>query len=214
MSYQIEFPDFDHEVPHLDCFRDTSWHNDVMPAFTSEPHDHQMFNLGYLTVTFWVNYMDKAEREFDSSPLLDIVIHSENQDPVSIMKADSWDELRANINEFVDVKCGETLDEMGSFTWGLFILGFVEFWSIDRKTQCWKCSGEYGFTEPKCPECGATNGNMDYEKAALEMRVEMLETQRFELMGIQADIQSGQPFDDVCAETLARVIGILAPKKK
>ena len=35
-------------------------------------------------------------------------------------------------------------------------------------TKCWKCALGYNAAAPSCPHCGATNANIDLDKAALE----------------------------------------------
>ena len=37
-----------------------------------------------------------------------------------------------------------------------------------RKTSCWNCHEQYSFYEENCPDCGATNGNHDFELAQIE----------------------------------------------
>ena len=39
-------------------------------------------------------------------------------------------------------------------------------------TLCWKCSKSMGFFQNPCPYCGATNGNVDIDKAMEEMKAE------------------------------------------
>lgn len=40
--------------------------------------------------------------------------------------------------------------------------------SNDQPSLCWRCNGEGGFYENPCPHCGATNPNVDLEKALAE----------------------------------------------
>jgi len=35
-------------------------------------------------------------------------------------------------------------------------------------SMCWKCSEPYDIDEEECPDCGATNPNVDLEKALAE----------------------------------------------
>jgi len=40
-----------------------------------------------------------------------------------------------------------------------------------NETLCWKCDKKYDWKDNKCPHCGATNANADWDKAAKEMLV-------------------------------------------
>jgi hypothetical protein len=51
-----EFPDFDYDLPEIDGFADTSWHNDVCPSLTG-PHD----------LILWCDYADPSKREYADS---------------------------------------------------------------------------------------------------------------------------------------------------
>jgi hypothetical protein len=37
------------------------------------------------------------------------------------------------------------------------------------ETFCWNCSGSYFIDDRACPDCGATNPNVDLERAYQEM---------------------------------------------
>lgn len=38
-----------------------------------------------------------------------------------------------------------------------------------KHTMCWNCGEKFSFYEGTCPDCGATNANVDYETAQMEM---------------------------------------------
>lgn len=49
----FEFPDFDCDLPEIEGFIDTSWHNDVCPSLTDETN----------RLILWCDYADPAKRE-------------------------------------------------------------------------------------------------------------------------------------------------------
>lgn len=42
-------------------------------------------------------------------------------------------------------------------------------------SSCWNCSTQYPILTERCPECAATNANVDYEAACVEMECGILE---------------------------------------
>jgi hypothetical protein len=67
----------------------------------------------------------------------------------------------------------------------------------------------FGTSSAPCPN-GLYVRHSDY--AALEAECERLRGQRFELMGVVADVEQFDGFDDTCLETIKRVITELARK--
>jgi hypothetical protein len=52
-----EFPDFDYDLPIIEGFEDTSWHNDVCPSLTRKSPDESK------TLILWCDYADATKRE-------------------------------------------------------------------------------------------------------------------------------------------------------
>jgi hypothetical protein len=68
----------------------------------------------------------------------------------------------------------------------------------------------YGTSSMECPN-GIYVLFSEYERVVAEC--ERLRMQRYELMGVVADVEMGHGFDAVCLETIKRVIGELAGEK-
>ena len=56
-DYREEFPDFDDELPEIDGFKDSSWHNDAMPSLINE----------VLHLHLFVDYADPDLSEFQEA---------------------------------------------------------------------------------------------------------------------------------------------------
>jgi hypothetical protein len=55
--HNLEFPDFDYDLPKIEGFEDTSWKNDVCPSLTRRAADESQ------TLILWCDYADPAQRE-------------------------------------------------------------------------------------------------------------------------------------------------------
>lgn len=73
MSYLKEFPDFDFDIPHIEGFTDTSWHNNVSPSFARKLNDTH-------SITLWVDYLDPDRRECGGTQFLVCVHETEDGD--------------------------------------------------------------------------------------------------------------------------------------
>ena len=49
---------------------------------------------------------------------------------------------------------------------------------VRRDTLCWRCSTAYSETCGHCPKCGATNANVDYKAALVEMNQDRQDAER------------------------------------
>lgn len=93
MSYYHEFRDFDFDIPHLEGFIDTSWHNNVSPSFERKLNETQ-------SVTVWVDYSDPDKRECGGSQFL-VIIHLTDEMETSevFLETDSWEEVLNAIDQ-------------------------------------------------------------------------------------------------------------------
>ena len=95
MSYYQEFRNFDFDIPHIEGFIDTSWHNDVSPKFERKYNETH-------SVVFWVDYLDESRRECGGRQFI-VVITPTDQDeyvePIDVIETDSWDEAINAINK-------------------------------------------------------------------------------------------------------------------
>ena len=56
--YKIEFPRYDDELPTLEGFSDSSWHNDACPSITKHIDDKGTF------IQIFCDYKDKSQGDF------------------------------------------------------------------------------------------------------------------------------------------------------
>jgi len=78
MNYLKEFPDFDFDVPHIEGFEDTSWHNNVSPSFARKLNDTY-------SVTLWVDYLDPDRRECGGCQFLVCVHETEEYETTDVI---------------------------------------------------------------------------------------------------------------------------------
>ena len=100
MSYYHEFRNFDFDIPHIEGFIDTSWHNDVSPKFERKYNETQM-------VRFWVDYADENKRECGGKQFIVTIMPNDElcNDYETILETNSWDEAINAINKlFNEVK--------------------------------------------------------------------------------------------------------------
>jgi hypothetical protein len=105
MSYYHEFRNFDFDIPHVEGFIDTSWHNDVSPKLERKLNETQ-------TVTFWIDYTEEGKRECGGLQFTVLITLTEDDcesvynEPIEVIETDSWDEAINAINQlFKDKSC-------------------------------------------------------------------------------------------------------------
>jgi hypothetical protein len=84
-----QFPDFDAEGAGLaasliatGAWEDTSWRNDVCPSIQCD------------VFVLWIDYADRAKREWDNSPRFSMVCEGE-----PYLETDDWADVLAFIND-------------------------------------------------------------------------------------------------------------------
>lgn len=46
------------------------------------------------------------------------------------------------------------------------------------QTLCWRCNEQYSETNHRCPKCNATNANVDFKTALVEMNQDRQDAER------------------------------------
>jgi hypothetical protein len=90
-----EFPDFDYELPAIEGFIDTSWHNDVCPSLTRESPDDES-----KTLILWCDYADVSKREHGDSVRRFTLVQGEYGNPdaqTTLCESDDLDDILAAI---------------------------------------------------------------------------------------------------------------------
>lgn len=89
MGYRSEFGDYDGELPDLDQFEDSSWHNDTCPKLTRE-----LFSDGgrQTQIVVWCDYVDPEKREGGGRHRFDVRFNEK-----SVLETDDVAELHAFI---------------------------------------------------------------------------------------------------------------------
>jgi hypothetical protein len=100
MTYKDEFPRYDDELPTLNGFEDSSWHNDACPSLMRHIDKAGTF------VQIFCDYKDQAESDFAD---LDFAIYkrfsimlanSEQDWSVALFESNNWDEIVEYLSRF------------------------------------------------------------------------------------------------------------------
>ena len=95
-NYRTEFPHFDFDIPHLEGFRDNSWHNDICPSLVRQLNDTQ-------EVVVWVNFADEDRRECGGLQfVVEVRTIDDDADPFDFtceVETNSWDEVKNTVNQ-------------------------------------------------------------------------------------------------------------------
>jgi len=98
MSYLKEFPDFDFDIPYIEGFTDTSWHNNVSPSFARKLNDTH-------SITLWVDYADESRRECGGSQFL-VIVH-ETEETQNVLYESEFNSLDDAIKAINDILSNE-----------------------------------------------------------------------------------------------------------
>lgn len=94
MSYKYEFPDYDCEMPTLEGFEDTSWHNDVCPSL-----QRQIWNNSCLKV--WCDYENPEMREVGGDKYTVTYYFTDFFESVPMFGSDDIEEVKKFIKNFL-----------------------------------------------------------------------------------------------------------------
>jgi len=98
-NYKHEFPRYDDELPTLNGFEDSSWHNDACPSLMKHIDDSTFIQI-------FCDYKDKdnsdfADLEGDSYNRFNIMLANAEKDwSIALFESNSWDDIVEYLHRF------------------------------------------------------------------------------------------------------------------
>ena len=98
MNYKKEFPRYDDELPTLDGFSDSSWHNDACPSLMKHIDDSTFIQI-------FCDYKDQNESDFadlvEGYTRFNIMLANAEKDwSIALYESNNWDDIVEYLHRF------------------------------------------------------------------------------------------------------------------